>query len=170
MNNEELIQLMATATRIACATITSAGQAALQASLDQARATPVEFGWERKAAAHAGFFNALADAAPDSCAAPVLNFGAGYVYDLMISSGRAADGIVVNSRRRMLAHLRAGDHEEAAYEMEKHLRVLRFMRRLAARPSPSPGARVSPGARASVDADGVGVGVGVGTSPVRATA
>ena len=161
MNNEELIQLMATATRLACAAITSTGQAALQTSLDQARATPAEFGWERKAAAHAGFFNALADAAPDSCAAPVLNFGAGYVYDLMIGSGRAADGIVVNSRRRMLAHLRAGDAEEAAYEMEKHLRVLRFMRRLAASPSPSHSARPSVG---------VGVGIGVSTSPVRATA
>ncbi len=64
----------------------------------------------------------------------MLNFGAAYVYDLMIGAGRAADGIVVNSRRRMLVHLRAGDPDEAAFEMEKHLRVLRFMRRLAASP------------------------------------
>ena len=134
MTNEELIELLATATRAACTAITGAGQAALQASLDQARAIPPEFGWERKAAEHASFFNALADAAASSHAAPVLNLGAAYVYDLMIGTGRAADGIVVNSRRRMLVHLRAGDADEAALEMEKHLRILRFMRRLAASP------------------------------------
>lgn len=134
MTNEELIQLLATATQIACNALTSTGHTALEASLDQARTTPPEFGWERKAAAHASFFNALADAAADSHAVPVLNFGAAYVYDLMIGAGRAADGIVINSRKRMLVHLRAGDPDEAAYEMEKHLRILRFMRRLAATP------------------------------------
>ncbi len=63
MTNEELIELLATATRTACAAITGGGQTALQASLDQAHAIPPEFGWERKAAEHASFFNALADAA-----------------------------------------------------------------------------------------------------------
>ena len=63
--NEELIQVLATATQVACAAITATGQAALQASLDQARDTPLEFGWERRAAAHAEFFTTLADAAGD---------------------------------------------------------------------------------------------------------
>jgi len=44
---------------------------------------------------------------------------------------RAADGMIVSSRRRLLAHLRVGDGEGAALEMERHLRGLLFMWRLA---------------------------------------
>jgi len=130
--HDELIQLLGTATRIACTGINSRRLAALRASLDQACAVPVAFGWERKAAAHAEFLNALADAADDPNLARVLGHGTGYAYDLMVAAGRSADGIVINSRRRMLAHLHTGDAEEAAYEMEKHLSTLHFVGRLAA--------------------------------------
>ena len=102
--NDELTQVLAQATRLACTAITRPHQAALQASLDQARAVPAELGWERKAAAHAEFFNALADTAGAPRLTPVFNHGAGLVYDLMITAGRSADGIVTNSRNRMLAH------------------------------------------------------------------
>jgi DNA-binding FadR family transcriptional regulator len=132
--NEELIQALATATRIACMTITSQRQAALQASLDQACDTPTGFGWGRKAAAHAEFFTALAEAAGDPRLTTVFNHGAGLVYDLMMDAGPAANGIVTNSRKRMLAHLRAGDAEQAALEMEKNLGILHFMGRLAGPP------------------------------------
>jgi DNA-binding FadR family transcriptional regulator len=99
--------------------------------LDQACAVPVECGWERKAAAHAEFFNALADAAADPRLAPVFGQAAGFAYDLTITAGRAADGIVINSRKRMLAALRAGDVDAAVLAMEKHLRTLHFISRLA---------------------------------------
>jgi GntR family transcriptional regulator, transcriptional repressor for pyruvate dehydrogenase complex len=128
--NEELIQILALVARIACGAVTSSGRAALQASLDQACSIPPSFGWERKAAAHAEFFTALADAAGDPCSAPVLNHGAGFAYDLMIGAGRAADGMVISSRRRMLIHLRAGHPEQAAREVEKHLQILYSMNRL----------------------------------------
>ncbi len=39
--------------------------------------------------------------------------------------------MIVSSRRRLLAHLRVGDGEGAALEMERHLRGLLFMWRLA---------------------------------------
>jgi DNA-binding GntR family transcriptional regulator len=129
--NEELIQILALVARIACGVVTSSGRAALQASVDQASSLPPSFGWERKAAAHAEFFNALADAAGDAWAAPALNDGAGFAYELMIGAGRAADGMVISSRRRMLIHLRAGHPEQAAREMEKHLQILCSMNRLA---------------------------------------
>ena len=95
--NEELIQALAMAARIACAAVTSPGRAALQASLDQACGIPAGFGWERKAAAHAEFFTALADAADDPREAAVLNRGAGLAYNLMIGAGGAANGIVISS-------------------------------------------------------------------------
>jgi GntR family transcriptional regulator, transcriptional repressor for pyruvate dehydrogenase complex len=133
--NEELIQVLATATHIACKMITSPRQAALQASFDQACGTSTGVGWERKAAAHAEFFTALADAAGDSQLTPVFNHGVRFAYDLMIAAGPAANGIVTNSRKRMLAHLRAGDAEQAALEMEGHLRILHLMGRLAAPPA-----------------------------------
>ncbi|HEX6453175.1 MAG TPA: hypothetical protein VF060_27410 [Trebonia sp.] len=131
MINEELIQMLATATRAARAATTTPRLAALQASLNQACRIPAGLWWDRKAAAHAEFFNALADAA-DPCAALVLNYAAGFVYDLMITAGRAADGMTIDSRRHVLAHLSAADLDGAALEMERHLRILSVMSRRAA--------------------------------------
>jgi GntR family transcriptional regulator, transcriptional repressor for pyruvate dehydrogenase complex len=133
--HEELIEVMAAATRTACTGLTGLRLAVLQASLDQACAIPAAFGWDLKAAAHAEFINALADVAADLRLAPVLSSGAGLAYDLMINVGRAADGIVIGSRKLMLAHLLAGNADAAALEMESHLRVLHFMDRLAAPPA-----------------------------------
>src|SRR5215472_664877 len=72
-------------------------------------------------------FSLLAEVVDD----PLLTGGAGYMRELMLAVGRATDGMIVSSRRRLLAHLRAGDGAGAALEMEKHLRVLLYMRRLA---------------------------------------
>jgi DNA-binding GntR family transcriptional regulator len=129
-----LIQLLAAATGIACTKIAGPGLAALQAGLDQACAIPKLY-WERRAAAHAEFLNALADAAGDPQLTPVFSSGAGFAYDLMITAGPAADGIVINSRNRLLARLRAGDADEVAAEVEEHFRILHFMGRLAAPPA-----------------------------------
>ena len=63
--------------------------------------------------------------------APLLTGGAAYVREVMLAVGRAADGMIVSSRRRLLAHLRAGDGDAAALEMERHLRGLLYMGRLA---------------------------------------
>jgi len=65
----------------------------------------------------------------------VLNSGAGFAHHLMVAAGPAADGMIASSRRRLLTYLSAGDADGAASEMESHLRVLNFTRRLAARPS-----------------------------------
>ncbi|HUN35649.1 MAG TPA: FCD domain-containing protein [Trebonia sp.] len=128
--NDQLIYALGSATRAACATIEQPGHHALQASVDLACAIPDGSGWECRAAAHAGFFAALADACQDSRATPVLHDGVELAYQLMVGAGRTADGIVINSRRRILASLRSGKAEDAAREMERHLRVLRFMGRL----------------------------------------
>ena len=129
--DDNLVQALGTATWIVCAALTSVGQAGLQASLDRACATPAGYSWERRAAAHAEFFTALSDGACDPYTALVLRYGAELAYDLMIAAGHAADVIVVNSRKRMLAHLRAGNPAEATREMENHLSALNFMGRLA---------------------------------------
>jgi hypothetical protein len=49
----------------------------------------------------------------------------------MLVVGRAADGMIVSSRRRLLAYLRVGDGDAAALEMERHLRSLLYMARPA---------------------------------------
>ena len=87
--------------------------------------------WGRKAAAHAEFFSLLTDVADDPLLVPLLTGGAAYVREVMLAVGRAADGMIVSSRRRLLAHMRAGDGEGAALEMERHLRGLLYMWRLA---------------------------------------
>lgn len=130
------VELLAGAARAACARITSAQLAephvrALRGSIEQACRTPASFGWERKAAAHAEIFNVLADMAANPVTGAVLSSGAGLVYELMITAGRAADGMTASSRERFLACLRTAEWEAASLEMEKHLRVLHYMWRLA---------------------------------------
>jgi hypothetical protein len=62
----------------------------------------------------------------------------------MITVRPAVDGMITSSRRRLLAHLGAGHVDEAALEMEKHLRRLHYMWRLARwSATPSPNAAIS---------------------------
>ncbi len=126
-----MIQAQATAARIACMRMTVLHLTALQDSVDRACRLAGRSQWDRKAAAHAEIFSLLADVVDDPLLAPLLTRGAGFVRELMLAVGRAADGMIVSSRRRLLAYLRAGDGEGAALEMEKHLRGLLYMWRLA---------------------------------------
>jgi DNA-binding FadR family transcriptional regulator len=128
---EGMIQAQAMAARMACARMTTLHLGALYDSVERACGLAGKSQWDRKAAAHAEIFSLLADVVDDPLLAPLLTAGAGYVREVMLAVGRAADGMIVSSRRRLLAHMRAGDGEGAALEMEKHLRGLIYMWRLA---------------------------------------
>jgi DNA-binding FadR family transcriptional regulator len=128
--DEGLIQVQAMVTRIACLRMTAQHLKALHDSVEHASCLPARSQWDRKAAAHAEIFRLLADVADDLFVAGEFRVGAGHMHDLMTTVGPAADGMIASSRRRLLAHLRAGDAEEAALEMEKHLRGLHYMWRL----------------------------------------
>ncbi len=130
-----MIQAQAIAARLACSRMTARHLGALQDSVERACCLTGRSQWDRKATAHAEIFGLLADVADDPVLALVLRGGPGHVRELMVAVGRAADGMIVSSRRRLLAHLRAGDGEAAALEMEKHLRVLLYMSRLARSPA-----------------------------------
>ncbi len=125
-----LIPVQAMAARAACQNMTEAGLRALRDSVDRASCLPARPGWERKAAAHAEIFGLLADVAGDRPAGPS-GGPAAAVRELLLTVGPAADGMIVSSRRRLLAHLSAGEADGAALEMEAHLRVLHYMWRLA---------------------------------------
>jgi hypothetical protein len=130
------VESLAGATRSVCAQGATAQFAgapllALRASVEQACGVPAAFAWEHKAAAHAGIFNVLADLAADPHTGAVLSGGVGVAYDLMMAVGPVAGGITVNSRRCFLACLRRAEWVDAAHEMEKHLRILHFLGRLA---------------------------------------
>jgi hypothetical protein len=94
----------------------------------------------RKAAMHAEIFSLLTDMVDDPLLAPLLTAYAAHVREVMLEVGRAADGITVSSRRRLLADLRAGVGDAAALEMESHPRSLLYRRRL-----PRPGSQVMAG-------------------------
>ncbi len=126
-----MIQAQAMAARLACARMTPLDLRALHDSVERACRLAGRFQWDRKAPAHAEIFSLLAEAVDDPLLAPLLSGGAGYVRELMLAVGRAADGMITSSRWRLLASLRAGDGEGAALEMEKHLRGLLYMWRLA---------------------------------------
>ena len=124
---EGMIQAQAMAARIACARMTMLHLTELHDSLERACDLAARSQWDRKVAVHAEMFSLLAEVVDD----PLLIGGAGYMRELMLAVGCAADGMIISSRRRLLAHLRVGDGEPAALEMERHLRVLLFMWRLA---------------------------------------
>src|SRR4029077_4087263 len=128
---EGMMQAQAMAARIACARMTLLHLADLHESVERACRLTARSQWDRKAAAHAEIFRLLADVVDDPLLAPQLTGDAASVREVMLAVGHVADGMIVSSRRRLLAHLRAGDGEGAALEREEHLRVLLYMRRLA---------------------------------------
>ena len=138
---EGMIQAQAMAARMACARMTMLHLTELHDSVERACGLAARSQWDRKASAHAEIFTLLADVADDSLLAPLLTRSAGHLRELMLAVGRAADGMIVSSRRRLLAHLRAEDGERAALEMEKHLRGLLYMWRLTLPSSKAPRAR-----------------------------
>jgi hypothetical protein len=110
---EDLIPAIATATRIACLR-PEAREAAGAGS-----------------AADAEIFWLLAETAEDPGVARVLRLGGSLVRELAAAAGPLADGIISNSNRRLLAHVRAADADAAEEEVEKLLRCLHVMWRLA---------------------------------------
>jgi DNA-binding GntR family transcriptional regulator len=130
--DDELIRWCALATHAACSRMTAPQLKALQDSVGQARSLPARSAWDRKAVAHAQILSLLADAITDPpVPAMLLNRAVGTVYDLIVTIGPAADGIILSSHRCLLELIRDGDAEGAAAEMERHLRRLHFMCRLS---------------------------------------
>ena len=122
-----MIRAQAMAARIACERMTMVRLTRLHDSVERACGLAARPRWDGKAAAHAEIFNLLADAADD----PRLTESVASARELIVAVGRAADGMIISSRRRLLSHLHAGDGEGADAEMENHLRALLYMRRLA---------------------------------------
>jgi GntR family transcriptional regulator, transcriptional repressor for pyruvate dehydrogenase complex len=131
MTDEELTCITADIVRIACQRMTPCHLMALSSNIAQAASLPARPGWERKATAHAESVGLLGDVTGDPILMRVAGQAIGWTYDLAIAVGPGADWIIRNSRSRLLAHLQAGDAEAAEAEMEHHLRVMRFMERLA---------------------------------------
>ncbi|HSZ42506.1 MAG TPA: WhiB family transcriptional regulator [Trebonia sp.] len=132
----ELFEAQAMAARIACHRVARPALTAIRDSVNSASSLSARPEWASKATAHAEIFQLLADTAGDYAVATELRGMAGLVRDLMVAVGPTADGIVISSRKRLLACLYAGDNDGAATEMEDHLRMLRFMGRLAGRSTP----------------------------------
>ena len=122
--DDELIRVAGLATRVACQRMTPHGRKALSDSIEQVCRLPATFAWDRKATAYAEIVNLLADAAADPVLAVLVRNLPGYLHDLMVTAGPAADDIIVSSRRRLLALIRARDADGAGREMERHLEGL----------------------------------------------
>jgi DNA-binding GntR family transcriptional regulator len=110
---------------IACRRMTPQYLRALSDSVEQACCLPARFAWDRKAMAHAEIVNLLADSAADPLLVLLVRNVPGYLYDLMVTVGPAADGIIASSRRRLLALIGARDADGAGREMERHVEGLR---------------------------------------------
>ena len=126
-----MIQAQVTAACMACARMTALHLTELRDSVERACGLRGRSQRARMAAAHAEIFGLLADMVDEPLLAPPLTGSTAHVREVMLAIGRAADGMTVSSRRRLPAHLRAGDGDAAALEMERHLRSLLYMRRLA---------------------------------------
>ena len=128
---EEVIGELAMAARIACEQMTEPALNAVRDTIERACRLQAKPSWARKAAAHAEIYPLLAGMAGQTAAAD----GTSLIRELMSAVGPIADGMITSSRRRLLAHLSAGDADAAALETETHLRVLHFMWRFAQRPA-----------------------------------
>jgi DNA-binding FadR family transcriptional regulator len=128
---EDLIHRNGRAARLACEHMTWPALNAVRDTVAWASSLPARPNWDRKAAAHAELFRLLAGLAGDRVAAVGPGGQAGLLEDLMCAVGPAADGMIMSSRRRLVAYLSAGDADNAAREVETHLRVLLYMGRLA---------------------------------------
>jgi DNA-binding GntR family transcriptional regulator len=131
MTDDAMIALLSAATRIACRQMTPQHLNALHASVEQASCLSASHDWERKSAAHAELFTMLGDLTDDCDLVRLVSSATGWLRDLVVGVGAAADGIIASSRRRLLRRLRAWDADGAAQEVERHLGCLRFMGRLA---------------------------------------
>ncbi|HXO23331.1 MAG TPA: FCD domain-containing protein [Streptosporangiaceae bacterium] len=143
MTEDVVISVLSAATRIACRQMTPEHLDALRASVAQASALSARPDWGPKATAHADLFNVLGDVADDGDLAQLVSFAAKRLQGLVLTVGPAADGIILSSRRRLLRHLKAWDADGAAREMERHLRGLHYMGRLACGASSAGIARAS---------------------------
>jgi DNA-binding FadR family transcriptional regulator len=128
---EEFIEMQVMTARVACGRITPSALLVLGESVQRAAGLPSRPGWEHKAVAHAETFRLLADVAARHGVATGADSTHRVMRDLMIMVGPAANGMILGSRRRLLAHLRAQDADGAGGEMEDHLNVLHYMWRLA---------------------------------------
>ena len=122
--DDEPIRVAGLAARVACQRMTAGYLRALSDSIEQVCYLPATFAWDRKATAYAEIVNLLADAAADPILALLVRNLPGHLYDLMVTVGPTADDIIANSRRRLLALIRARDADGAGREMEQHLEGL----------------------------------------------
>ena len=125
--DDELIRVAGLAARVACQRMTPRYLKALSGSIDQVCCLPATFAWDRKATAYAEMVNLLADAAADPVLALLARNLPGHLYDLMVTAGPAADAIIADSHRRLLALVRARDADGAGREMEQHVEGLSWM-------------------------------------------
>jgi len=125
--DDELIRVAGLAARVACQRMTPRYLKALSDSIEQVCGLPATFAWDRKATAYAQIVNLLADAAADPVLALLVRNLPGHLYELIVTVGPAADDIIVSSRRRLLALIRARDADGAGREMEQHLEGLSWI-------------------------------------------
>jgi len=125
------IRVLAQAVHAICGRLTTAQLAEMRRSAQRACLMPRHIGWDQRAAAHAEMFALLADAADPPALSRMLNSGVGFTHHLMIAAGPVAGLMTAHSSERLLTLLAAGDAEAAADEIEGHLKVLRFLGRLA---------------------------------------
>jgi DNA-binding FadR family transcriptional regulator len=123
--DDELIKMCGLAACIAFRRMTPQYMKALSDSVEQACCLPSRFAWDRKATAHAEIVNLLADSAADPLLVLLVRNVPGHLYDLMVTVGPTADGIIASSRRRLLALIGARDADGAGREMERHVEGLR---------------------------------------------
>jgi GntR family transcriptional repressor for pyruvate dehydrogenase complex len=131
MTPDGLISVQAMTARIACRWMSARQLEAMSDSVDRAARLTARSQWEDKAAAQAEIFGLLGDATGYPSLARLADLATGWVHEVTLTVGPAADGMILASRRRLLRFLRIRDADGAGREMEHHLRCLHDMCRLA---------------------------------------
>jgi DNA-binding FadR family transcriptional regulator len=113
--------------RAACQRMTEAHLRAMEQNVAEASRLSLAGDWERKALVHVEFHNLLANATGN----PVLMVLMGSLSDLLremvFAVGPSKDDVILQSRRRLLTHLRNGNADRAVAENARHLRQVQRM-------------------------------------------
>jgi DNA-binding FadR family transcriptional regulator len=95
--------------RVACERMTDQMLRQMESNVAEASRLPAEGDWDRKALVHVEFHNLLADATGNPVLIVLMRSLSDLLRQLVLAIGPSADDVILQSRRRLLTHLRNGN-------------------------------------------------------------
>jgi GntR family transcriptional repressor for pyruvate dehydrogenase complex len=113
--------------RVACKRMTEPMLKQMENNIAEASRLSAEGDWERKALVHVEFHNLLADATANPVVIVMMRSLSDLLRQLVFAIGPSTDDVILQSRRRLITHLRNGNADRAVRENNRHLKQVHRM-------------------------------------------